>query len=234
MTQTRRVEPVIFRGPEGDLEGLWSDGAAAGGAAAGSAGGAAGGLPAAVICHPHPAHHGSMHSKVVHTVYRVLEDRGHPTLRFNFRGVGKSAGTYSGWDGEIGDLAAAAAYARQRAGGGQALWVAGFSFGSWIGLNFALSDPGVEMMIGLGLPASGNVDGRKFEFLDRVPWPFLIVQGDHDRYGSVADITALRDRLASLGRVELRIVAGSDHFFTGKIEALREALVDGLAAVAPR
>src|SRR5262245_5295115 len=144
MTQTRRVEPVLFAGPEGDLEGLWSDGPPSGEAAAG---------PVAVICHPHPAHHGSMHSKVVHTVYRVLADRGHPTLRFNFRGVGKSQGTYSGWDGEIGDLEAAAAYARERAGGaggGRAMWVAGFSFGSWIGLNFALRDPDVVTMIGLG------------------------------------------------------------------------------------
>ncbi len=86
-------------------------------------------------------------------------------------------------------------------------------------------------MIGLGLPASGNVDGRQFEFLDRLPWPFLMVQGDHDKYGSVADITALRDRLASLGRVELRVVAHADHFFTGKIEALREAVNDGIRAL---
>lgn len=172
-----------------------------------------------------------MHSKVVHTVYRVLEERGHPTLRFNFRGVGKSEGKYSGWDGEIGDLEAAAVYARGRVGA-RSLWIAGFSFGSWIGLNFALRDPDVGLMIGLGLPASGNVDGRKFDFFDRVPWPFLMVQGDHDRYGSVADITALRDRLAPMGRVELRVVAHADHFFTGKIEALREALNEGINALA--
>ena len=223
MNELRKVEPVLFSGPEGSLEGLWCEPGA----------GAPPGLPAAVICHPHPAHHGSMHSKVVHTVYRVLEERGHPTLRFNFRGVGKSEGTYSGWDGEIGDLEAAAAYAR-RCVASQPLWIAGFSFGSWIGLNFALRDSKVEFMIGLGLPASGNVDGRKFEFLDRVPWPLLLVQGDHDRYGSVAAIEALRARLAGMGRVELRVVAGADHFFTGKIEALREALKDGIHALATR
>jgi len=221
MTELRKVEPVLFPGPEGVLEGLWCEPGV----------GAAPGLPAAVICHPHPAHHGSMHSKVVHTVYRVLEERGHPTLRFNFRGVGKSVGTYSGWDGEIGDLEAAATYARERSGI-RSLWVAGFSFGSWIGLNFALRDSDVAFMIGLGLPASGNVDGRKFEFLDRMPWPLLMVQGDRDRYGSVADIQALRDRLAAVGRVELRIVADADHFFTGQIEALREALREGIQALA--
>jgi len=210
---------VFFSGPEGVLEGLWTDGALPG-------------APAAIVCHPHPAHHGSMHSKVVHAVFRVLEERGHPTLRFNFRGVGKSAGAYSGWDGEIGDLDAAAGYARGRTGA-RPLWIAGFSFGSWIGLNFSLRDRDVQFMIGLGLPASGNVDGRQFDFFDRVPWPFLMVQGDHDRYGSVADITALRDRLAALGRVEMRVVAGADHFFTGRIEALRQALNDGITALAP-
>ncbi|MEK7315986.1 MAG: alpha/beta family hydrolase [Candidatus Eisenbacteria bacterium] len=221
MTQARKVEAVLFSGPVGVLEGLWGKG---------SVGGAA--IPAAIICHPHPAHRGSMHSKVVHTVYRVLEARGHPTLRFNFRGAGTSEGKYSGWDGEIGDLEAAAAYARGRMGS-RPLWIAGFSFGSWIGLNFALRDPDVELMIGLGIPASGNADGRRFEFLDQVPWPFLMVQGDHDKYGSVDDIVALRDRLAPLGRVELRIVASADHFFTGKIEALREALNDGIRALTP-
>ena len=103
MSAPRRVvETVHFRGPAGALEGLWSD--------------PDGGEAAAVICHPHPAHGGSMHSKVVHTVYRVLEERGHPTLRFNFRGVGLSEGAYEGWDAAVGDVAAAAAEARARSG----------------------------------------------------------------------------------------------------------------------
>jgi alpha/beta superfamily hydrolase len=173
-----------------------------------------------------------MHSKVVHAVYRVMDDAGHPTLRFNFRGVGSSAGSYSGGHGEVEDLAAAAAYARSRSGG-RSLWIAGFSFGSWIGLTYALRDADVRLVVGLGLPVSVNVDGRRFDFLERLPWPLLLVQGDHDRYGSAADIAAFRDRLRPAGTVELRVVAHSDHFFTGRIEALRAALRDGLAALAP-
>ena len=92
---TRILKPVHFEGPAGRLEGLWSD--------------PGGGLAPAIICHPHPAHGGSMHSKVVHTVYRVLSKAGHPAIRFNFRGVGASQGSFSGWDGEIADVAAAAA-----------------------------------------------------------------------------------------------------------------------------
>ena len=230
----RRVESVRFQGPEGALDGLWSGGSdrsAARRATEETSGPADTGLPAAVICHPHPAHRGSMHSKVVHTVYKALEAGGHATLRFNFRGVGQSEGSYSGWFGEVDDLAAAAAYARQRSGRSR-IWTAGFSFGSWIALTYSIRDPDVAQVIGLGLPVTATIDGRTFDFLDRLPWPLLLVQGDHDRYGSEADIAALRDRLAALGRVTLRVVPRADHFFTGRIEGLRHALNDGLTALA--
>lgn len=210
----RLVRPVHFPGPEGVLEGLWAEPEPPRGAPG-------------VLCHPHPAHGGSMHSKVVHTLYRVLNDAGHPTLRFNFRGVGASEGSYSGWDGEVGDVAAAAAFARAESGR-TPLWIAGFSFGSWVGSKWALGDPNVERMILLGVPVDRNVDDRSFEHLTRLPAPTLIVQGEHDQYGSPAGIEALRGRLSRLGRVEVRIVPGADHFFTGKLTSLRAALEDGL------
>jgi alpha/beta superfamily hydrolase len=234
VTVSRQVASILFPGPEGVVEGLWSDGLhpSPGRREPGEAAGSSqAGLPAVVICHPHPAHHGSMHSKVVHTIYRVLEAAGHPTLRFNFRGVGRSDGSYSGWYGEVDDLAAAAAHVRERTGQ-RTIWAAGFSFGSWIALTHSMHDPDVAQVIGLGLPVTANIDGRTFDFNDRLPWPLLLVQGDQDRYGSVADIAALRDRLALLGRVALRIVPRADHFFTGRIDALREGLESGLAALA--
>ena len=209
----RTVEPVAFRGPAGSLEGLWSD--------------PGGGLTPAVLCHPHPAHGGTMHSKVVHTVYRVLHEAGHPTLRFNFRGAGKSEGSFSGWDGEVEDVAAAAAYARERKGSG-ALWLSGFSFGSWVGAKWALRDGRVERFLGLGMPVSVKIDDRSFDFLDRPPAPMLIVQGAQDRYGSREAILALAERLRAKGPVELRIVEGADHFFTGHLTQLAAALRSGL------
>ena len=115
---SRFVKPVHFDGPQGRLEGLWDDPGR--------------GLAPALILHPHPAHGGSMHSKVVYTVFRVLHEAGRPTLRFNFRGVGASQGSYSGWDGEVGDVAAAAAFVRRETGMAP-IWLAGFSFGSWVG-----------------------------------------------------------------------------------------------------
>jgi hypothetical protein len=209
----RIVSAVQIPGPVGHLEGLWAD--------PGS------GLPAAVICHPHPAHGGSMHSKVVHTVHRVLDHAGHPTLRFNFRGVGTSGGAYSGGDGEIQDVAAAAAFAREKTGL-EPLWLAGFSFGSYVGSRWALGDKHLERFIALGMPVSKNIDGRTFDFLDRPPAPMLIVQGDHDQYGSVAGVQALVARLKLRGRVEARFVTDADHFFTGRLTELARELRAGL------
>lgn len=202
---SRIVHAVDFQGPSGRIEGLWSDPGT--------------GLPAAVVGHPHPAYGGSMHSKVVHTVYRVLDAAGHPTLRFNFRGVGRSQGEYSGWNEEVGDFAAAAAFARER-GTGRPLWGAGFSFGSWIGLQWALGDPGVERFVALGVP----VGNHTFDFLDRLPWPLAIVQGERDQYGGPEALQRFVEQWRRLGAVTLRVVPGSDHFFTHKLAELRQAL----------
>ncbi len=201
----RTVSAVDIAGPTGRIEALWSDPGT--------------GSPAAVIGHPHPAHGGSMHSKVVHTVYRVLEAAGHPTLRFNFRGVGRSEGQYSGWNEEVGDFAAAAAFARERTGR-KPLWAAGFSFGSWIGLQWALGDPGVERFVALGVP----VENHAFDFLDRVPWPLAIVQGERDQYGGPEALERSVEGWRRYGPVTLKMVKGADHFFTGKIPELKQAL----------
>jgi len=201
----RIVNAVEFRGPAGRIEGLWCDPGT--------------GLPAAVIGHPHPAYGGSMHSKVVHTVYRVLDARGHPSLRFNFRGVARSEGNFSGWNDEVEDVAAAAAFARERTGRNE-LWGAGFSFGSWVGLQWALTDPGVLRFIALGLP----VENHSFDFLNRLPCPLAIVQGERDRYGSAETLARWVQEWQRLGPVTLRIVKGADHFFTGKLAELKQAL----------
>jgi len=197
----------------GALEGLWCDPGL--------------GLPGAVTAHPHPAHGGSMHSKVVHTVYKVLTEAGHATLRFNFRGVGMSEGRYSGGDGEVGDLAAAASYARAQTGLAP-LWLAGFSFGSWVGAKWAVQDDHLERFIALGLPVTVNIDGRTFDFLTRPPAPMLIVQGAHDQYGSREDVLALVARLKPHGRIDARFVEDADHFFTGRLNQLAAALCGGL------
>jgi alpha/beta superfamily hydrolase len=213
---SRFVKPVHFDGPQGLLEGLWDDPGR--------------GLAPALILHPHPAHGGSMHSKVVYTVFRVLHEAGHPTLRFNFRGVGASQGSYSGWDGEVGDVAAAAGFVRRETGMAP-IWLAGFSFGSWVGSKWALSDPHVERMTLLGVPVDRNVDNRSFEHFTKLPAPTLLIQGELDKYGSPASVGLLAERLRAFGKVEVRIVPGADHFFTGKLTLLETALKEGLASL---
>lgn len=212
-TTERTVMAVMVPGPEGALECLWSD--------PGS------GQPAAILCHPHPAHGGSMHSKVVHTLHRVLHAAGHPTIRFNFRGVGASTGSYSGWDAEVGDVAAVAAYARDQTARAT-VWLVGFSFGSRVGLKWALQDGGAERVIVLGVSAGRGPDDQSFDFLDRPPAPMLIVQGENDRYGSPEEVHSLQSRLRLRGDVEVRFVAGADHFFTNRLPQLAAALRDGL------
>ena len=138
-----------------------------------------------------------------------------------------SEGRYSGGDGEVGDVAAAAAYARTSTGLAT-LWLAGFSFGSWVGAKWALQDDHLERFIALGMPVTVNIDGRTFDFLTRPPAPMLIVQGDHDEYGSREDVLALASRLRPHGPVEVRFVADADHFFTGRLNELAAALRDGL------
>ena len=115
-------ERLVIAGPAGDLEALVED-----------PGGAA---PAAcmVVCHPHPLHGGTMQNKVVTTLARCAEERGMPSLRFNFRGVGASAGAFDEGRGETDDALAAVATARQR-WPDAALWLAGFSFGGYIALR---------------------------------------------------------------------------------------------------
>jgi hypothetical protein len=206
--------PVTLPGPAGDLEAVWSEGRP--------------GLAAAVVCHPHPAHGGTMNNRVVHTVHRVLSAAGHPTLRFNFRGAGRSQGRYSGGNDEIGDLAAAGRFARERAGGA-GLWLAGFSFGAWIALQWAAKDRAVERIAVLGL-ATGTLS---FDFLKAPPAPLLIVQGDHDHYGSLGSVQALAARLGLHGPVNLRVVSRADHFFTGRLTELAHVLRSGLGIPEP-
>jgi len=128
------------------------------------------------------------------------------------------------------DVAAAAAFVRRETGL-TPIWLAGFSFGSWVGSKWALSDPHVERMILLGVPVDRNVDDRSFEHLTKLPAPTLLIQGERDKYGSPESVTRLAERLRAFGKVEVRILPGADHFFTGKLGLLEEALKEGLASL---
>ncbi|MFN2432995.1 MAG: alpha/beta hydrolase [Gemmatimonadota bacterium] len=184
----------------------------------------AGGSPpfAAVVCHPHPLHGGTMHSKVVFNVAKALEERGAAVLRFNFRGVGRSGGAHAEGVGEREDVRAALTFL---AGlhPGLPLCLGGFSFGAWVGSAVGCADPRVTQLVAVGTPT------RLFDSdaLLHCPKRKLFVQGGADEHGPAPELASVVESLAP--PKELRVVEGADHFFSGRTDELRAVLADYFA-----
>jgi alpha/beta superfamily hydrolase len=172
---------------------------------------------AALVCHPHPLFGGTMHNKVVFQVARALHDLGLPVLRFNFRGAGLSEGLHDEGRGEQGDVGAALDWLALKFPG-KPIVLAGFSFGMVVGVQVGCRDNRVSELIGLGLPVNRNDLG----FLASCTKPRLFLQGSEDQYG---DVDKVRELVASLPEPKrLVVVPGVDHFFTGKLESVGEAV----------
>jgi uncharacterized protein len=171
----------------------------------------------AVVCHPHPLFGGTMHNKVVFQTAKALHQRGASVLRFNFRGVEQSEGEHDRGIGEQDDVRAAINYLEAEFPG-RPILLAGFSFGSSVGLRVGCGDARVMQLIGLGLP----VDNIDMSFLRACEKPKLIIQGGSDQFGARASIEALFATLAEPKR--LAIVEGADHFFTGRLDQVAAAI----------
>lgn len=177
----------------------------------------------AVICHPHPllGGGGSMTNKVVTTLDRCLLDLGLATVRFNFRGVGRSEGVHDHGDGETDDLIRIARWARAQRPG-DALWLAGFSFGSYVAMRAAATlDPAQLILIA---PPAGRWD---FSGIAAPRQPWLIVQGEADEVVDPAAVYAWAATLQPPPSV-VRL-AETGHFFHRRLIELREALKAQLA-----
>jgi hypothetical protein len=172
---------------------------------------------AALVCHPHPLYGGTLHNKVVHRVASALHEMGAAVLRFNFRGVGASEGHYDQGRGETEDARAALGWLRAQFPGAR-VWLAGFSFGSWIAARLAASEPRVERLILIAPP----VRTSRFDVLETTTVPKLIVQGSADEICRPEDLAR---------------VSGASHFFDRQLGALADVLREALgqaARVAPR
>jgi len=174
-----------------------------------------------IVCHPLPTEGGTMHNKVVTMAARALRECGITTLRFNFRGVGQSAGSFDDGEGELDDLRAVAAWASAHAPG-KALWLAGFSFGAWVSLRLA-HELQAAALISIAPPV-----GRSWSFADialpDAPW--LVIQGEADE---VVEPQAVYDWVATLPHPpELVRVPGTSHFFHRKLMDLRGAVKAGI------
>lgn len=158
-----------------------------------------------------------MHNKVVYQAAKALHRRGLPVLRFNFRGAGSSEGTHDKGRGERDDVRAALDWLADEYSG-LPIVLAGFSFGSWVGLRVGCEDARVTDLIGLGIP----VNDSDLSYLRECAKPKLILQGGNDRFGSRANVEKLFATLPEPKR--LVIVEGVDHFFSGKLNEVGAAI----------
>jgi uncharacterized protein len=173
-----------------------------------------------VVCHPHPLYGGTMDNKVVTTVARALQETSIPTLRFNFRGVGASAGTFDHGVGETADADAVAAWGARR-WPGRSLVLAGFSFGAYVALR--LAQERVPRQLITIAPAIHLYDTSS---LAVPPCPWLIVQGDAD---DVVDPAGVINWAAGLEpKPRLVVLPGVGHFFHGRLHELRDAVIDAI------
>jgi alpha/beta superfamily hydrolase len=179
----------------------------------------------AVLCHPLPTEGGSMHNKVVTMAARALRECGATTLRFNFRGVGASAGTFDHGIGETEDLRAVVAWARARRPG-CTLWLAGFSFGAYVSLRAA-----AELQPGLLLSIAPPAGRWAFADLAHPHCPWLVIQGEDDEVVDPQAVYAWAEGLQP--PPELVRMPDTSHFFHHRLMDLRGAIKSGVRPYLP-
>ena len=205
----RTIDPV--RGPAGKLEALLNAGRP--------------GAPyAALVCHPHPLGGGTMHNKVVYHTAKAFQAVGLPVLRFNFRGTGLSEGRHDHGHGEKDDVRAALDWLHNEFQ--KPILFAGFSFGSFVGLRVCCGDPRVLGLIGLGLPVHAEGRDYHYGFLAQCTQPKLFLSGTRDQYGPMEKLNAVL--AAAAEPKEMVWIPEADHFFAGKLDTVRQAILTWL------
>ncbi|GBC83063.1 hypothetical protein HRbin10_02203 [bacterium HR10] len=180
----------------------------------------------AILCHPHPQYGGTMHNKVVVRAAQAFQEAGMATLRFNFRGVGRSAGTFDFGEGEQEDVAAAIAFMAERYPK-RPIWLTGYSFGAWVGLKVGARDERVTTLVAIG----AAVALADFRFLEECAKPKLFIHGTKDEFAPLEHLQALMLTLPE--PKDLILIEGADHFFTGKLEELKDELLRYIRTHAP-
>ena len=189
---------VIFPGPDGRLEGRYHPQKNPD-------------APIAIMLHPHPQFGGTMNNRVVHRMHYAFYDLGFTVLRFNFRGVGRSQGEYDQGIGELSDAAAALDYLQAMNPNAKHCWVAGFSFGAWIGMQLLMRRPEITGFISVSPPANMY----DFSFLAPCPSSGLIINGGADRVSPPKDIQGLVNKLREQKGITIShtTIEGAGHFF---------------------
>ena len=183
---------VIFTGPAGRIEGRYTPSKSKG-------------APIGVVLHPHPQFGGTMNNQIVYAIYYAFLARGMSALRFNFRGVGRSQGNFDHGQGELSDAAAALDWAQAINPEARACWIAGISFGAWIGMQLLMRRPEIEGFISVAAPAN------RFDFSFLAPCP-------------VKDVMSVIEKVKTQRGIQLEhaVIDGANHFFENKTEDLME------------
>ncbi len=204
---------IIFNGPAGRLEGRYSHSKTPN-------------APLAIVLHPHPEYGGTMNNRVTYYMFQAFAQRGFSTLRFNFRGVGKSQGTYDKGEGELSDAASALDWLQEINPNSPYAWVGGFSFGAWIGMQLLMRRPEIRGFVSVA-PPSNMYD---FSFLAPCPTSGLILQGNKDEIVPESATEKLVQKLRTQRgiQVDYRVIDGASHFFADHMDPLVAAMHDHL------
>ncbi|MEM6679154.1 MAG: alpha/beta hydrolase [Pseudomonadota bacterium] len=196
---------VIFPGPEGRLEGRYHAEPTRD-------------APIALILHPHPQYGGTMNNPVTYALHYAFRDLGFTVMRFNFRGVGRSQGEFDQGIGELSDAASALDYLQSINSNAKACWVAGFSFGAWIGMQLLMRRPEITGFVSVAPPANMY----DFSFLAPCPSSGLIINGEADRIVPGADVEKLSAKLKAQKGITIThtTVPEANHFFERGMEEM--------------
>ncbi|MEL6209549.1 MAG: alpha/beta hydrolase, partial [Pseudomonadota bacterium] len=202
---------VIFPGPEGRLEGRYHPEPGRD-------------SPIALILHPHPQYGGTMNNPVTYALHYAFRDLGFTVMRFNFRGVGRSQGEFDQGIGELSDAAAALDHLQTLNPNAKATWVAGFSFGAWIGMQLLMRRPEIGGFVSVAPPANLY----DFSFLAPCPSSGIIVNGEVDRIAPMAEVQKLVDKLKLQRGIEIthNTVPEAGHLFDTRLEEMTD-IVEG-------
>jgi alpha/beta superfamily hydrolase len=203
-----RLTDVSIHGPAGPMEGLINA--------------KAGDRPRAiaVLGHPLPTGGGTMHTKAVYHATKALARIGVPVLRFSFRGVGRSAGAFSGGPGEQEDFRAALEFMRARYPEVTRVWTGGMSFGSWVGMTVGAADPHVTALVGIACP----VNRYDYSAVVEAGKPTFLIHGERDEVIPLKEIRKFYGQLAE--PKELVVIDGADHLFDGKVSEVGDGIED--------
>lgn len=210
---------LIFPGPDGRLEGRYHPQPGKPDA------------PIAIVLHPHPQYGGTMNNRVVYNLHYAFHQMGFTVMRFNFRGVGRSQGEFDQGIGELSDAASALDYLQAMNPNSKHCWVAGFSFGAWIGMQLLMRRPEITGFISVSPPANQY----DFSFLAPCPNSGLIINGTSDRVAPPKDTHGLVGKLREQKGITIthEEIEGADHFFRDD-EAHMKPMIDTVQAYVRR